>query len=114
MSAHLNTLAGVLYEDFFSKFLPQKTTDEVANRIIKITVVVAGTICVALVFVVEKLGGVIQISGCLSGITTGPLLGLFTLGMLFPQVGAKVDVFFFIKIRLKLISFIFRLHCMHP
>ncbi|RZC41083.1 SSF domain containing protein [Asbolus verrucosus] len=89
MSSHLNTLAGTIYEDFIYKYMPPKTTDTHANNIIKTTVVVAGIICIGLVFVVENLGGVIQISGCFSGITTGPLLGLFTLGMLFPSATTK-------------------------
>lgn len=92
MSAHLNTLSGVLYEDFLSKLLPQKSSDELANRVIKITVVVAGAICVAMVFLIEKMGGIIQLTGCLSGMTAGPLLALFTLGMLFPQVTTKVNL----------------------
>ncbi|CAH0545847.1 unnamed protein product [Brassicogethes aeneus] len=86
MSAHLNTLAGTLYEDFFRKFLPPRIS---ANNFIKSTVVVCGVICVAMVFIIEKLGGIIQISGCFSGITSGPLLGLFTLGMLFPTATKK-------------------------
>lgn len=90
MSAHLNTLGAVLYKDFFSKFLSTKISDQSANRIIKITVMVAGIICVGMIFIVERLGGIVQALGIIQGISTGPLLGLFTLGMLFPQVTTKV------------------------
>lgn len=41
----------------------------------------AGCVCFGLVFVVERLGGVFSIGIALSGITSGTLLGLFTIGM---------------------------------
>ncbi|RZC34409.1 SSF domain containing protein [Asbolus verrucosus] len=89
MSAYLNTLAGTIYEDFIRNYMPANTTDTSANNIIKAIVVISGIICVGLIFLVEHLGGVLQISGCFQGAYTGPLLGLFTLGMLFPSVTAK-------------------------
>lgn len=57
----------------------------------KLLVVILGVICVALVFVVEKLGTVLEISISLGAITGGPVLGLFTMGMLFPFANTKVS-----------------------
>jgi Na+/proline symporter len=42
---------------------------------------ISGCVCFGLVFVVERLGGVFSIGIALSGISSGPLLGLFTMGM---------------------------------
>lgn len=89
MSAHLNTLAGTIYEDFLRKHMPKKSTDSQANTIIKATVIICGFICTTLVFLVERMGGVLQVSSAFAGGAAGPLLGLFTLGMLFPSVTTK-------------------------
>lgn len=61
MSAGLNTLAGTFYEDFVTLRLPKKVSDSTASFIMKLIVVVFGCICVALVYVVEKLGPIMQV-----------------------------------------------------
>lgn len=47
----------------------------------------------SLVFVVEKLGPVFLVTLALNGITTGTLLGLFTMGILFRKANTKVKLF---------------------
>ncbi|KAJ8688365.1 hypothetical protein QAD02_024160 [Eretmocerus hayati] len=84
MSTGLNSMSGVIYEDMIKPCLKKPMSDVGASRIMKLIVVVVGSICVALVFVVEKLSGLIQAGKSLSGITAGPLLGIFTLGMFCP------------------------------
>ncbi|CAK9832019.1 Sodium-coupled monocarboxylate transporter 2 [Anthophora retusa] len=84
MSTGLNSMSGVIYEDMIKPWLRVPLSDLAASRAMKLTVVLAGSICVALVFLVEKLSGLIQAGKSLSGITAGPLLGIFTLGMFFP------------------------------
>ncbi|XP_015430372.1 PREDICTED: sodium-coupled monocarboxylate transporter 2-like [Dufourea novaeangliae] len=123
MSTGLNSMSGVIYEDMIKPCLRDPISEVAASRIMKIMVVVIGTVCVAFVFLVEKLGGLIQVESSssypfhaiiplvfrinrimskpfptihlffpflsqagksLSGITAGPLLGMFTLGMFFP------------------------------
>jgi solute carrier family 5 (sodium-coupled monocarboxylate transporter), member 8/12 len=49
-------------------------------------VAIFGVLCVALVSVVERLGTVLQLSMSLSSVTNGPLLGIFTMGVLMPWV----------------------------
>lgn len=84
MSASLNTLSGSLYKDFISPFMPKKTTERTASNIMKLCTVIVGIIGVVLVFVVERLGAIIQLNIAISGITAGPMLGLFTLGIVIP------------------------------
>lgn len=90
MSTNLNTLAGTIYEDFIRSRMPRDTSEKTASNIMKLIAVTTGLISVVLVFIVEKLGGVLEVSLSLHGITAGPLLGLFTLGMLFPSANTKV------------------------
>lgn len=49
----------------------------------------AGCVCFGLVFVVEKLGGVFSIGIACSGISSGTLLGLFTMGMVSEKFNTK-------------------------
>lgn len=44
-----------------------------------------------LMFVVEKMGGVLQITYTLSGVTGGAQLGLFLLGLFVPWANAMVS-----------------------
>lgn len=61
MSAQLNTVAGTIYEDFIGKITTASVSESTASVIMKCTVVLVGTICVGLVFVVEKLKGIVQV-----------------------------------------------------
>ncbi|KAI4499585.1 hypothetical protein M0802_005481 [Mischocyttarus mexicanus] len=90
MSGGLNTAAGTIYEDFIEPWMPDiPDKEKKAATIMKITVVIVGTICVALVFVVDRLGDIFQVSMSLTGITAGSMLGLFSLGMLVPWATTK-------------------------
>ncbi|KAL2723926.1 sodium-coupled monocarboxylate transporter 1-like [Vespula squamosa] len=90
MSGGLNTTAGTIYEDFIDPWMsdtPEK--EKKAAMIMKITVVILGVICVAMVFIVDRLGDIFQVSLSLTGITAGSMLGLFSLGMLIPWATTK-------------------------
>ncbi|XP_011869528.1 PREDICTED: sodium-coupled monocarboxylate transporter 1-like [Vollenhovia emeryi] len=94
MSASLNTVSGTIYEDFINLRIPESPEKEaMAANIMKGIVVVAGVISVGLVFLVERLGSVFQIAVSTRGITDGPLLGLFMLGMLVPWANARGTLF---------------------
>lgn len=62
MSASLNTVAGTIYEDFLQFVLKdKKVTDKQHNFVIKLIVLVLGLVCIALVFIVERLGTLFQV-----------------------------------------------------
>lgn len=56
MSTGLNSMAAVVLEDFVKPFIKKPFTPKTADIFMKLTVVILGTICVALVFVVEQAG----------------------------------------------------------
>ncbi|KRT79021.1 hypothetical protein AMK59_8383 [Oryctes borbonicus] len=84
MSTGLNSMTGVIFEDLIKPYVKTPLSEAKASFLMKVIVVIIGTICVALVFLVEKMGALIQASGSLGAITAGPLLGMFSLGMFFP------------------------------
>lgn len=72
--------------------MPANTSEVRSSNIMKTMVVIMGILCVCLVFVIEKLGAVLEMNISLGGVTAGPLLGLFTLGMMFPNSNEKVSL----------------------
>lgn len=89
MSTMLNTVSGTIFEDFISLCISQKTKEKHASSFMKVIVLLMGILCVLMVFVVEKLGGAVQMTVSLGSITYGALLGLFTFGMLCPWANTK-------------------------
>lgn len=83
-------MTGVIFEDLIKPRIRKPLTEAQASFLMKIIVVVIGSICVGLVFVVEKMGALIQASWSLGSITAGPLLGIFTMGMFFPCANSVV------------------------
>lgn len=79
-------MSAVILEDFFKCFIKKPLTEKQTHYIMRGVVAIFGTICLCLVFVVEKLGAVLQLSMSLSAVTNGPLLGIFTLGVMLPWV----------------------------
>jgi hypothetical protein len=94
-------LAGTIYEDFLSKLLPKNITEKTKCAVLKLIVITTGILCLAMNFVVDHLGGVIPLNMAIVAISNGPLLGVFTVGLLFPRVRAKAS--FFLKQYPKLI-----------
>lgn len=55
-------MSAVVLEDFYKPFFQKELNKKQTYLLMKLTVLVFGGICVALVFVVEKLGAVLQVS----------------------------------------------------
>ncbi|KAI5639758.1 sodium:solute symporter family domain-containing protein [Phthorimaea operculella] len=79
-------MSAVVLEDFYKPFFKKELTDSQSNWLLKIVVIVLGALSLALVFVVEKLGTVLQLTMSLEAVTMGPQLGIFTMGILIPWV----------------------------
>lgn len=79
-------MSAVIFEDFFKCYIKKPLTEKQTHYIMRGIVVVTGVICVGLVLVVEHLGAVLQLSSSLAAVTSGPLLAIFTMGMMVPWV----------------------------
>lgn len=89
LSSVLNASAGCLYEDILRERLPNKTEQQ-ASSIMKWLVVGLGLVNLGFIFVVEKLGSILTVSVQFESIFLGPVLGMFTMGMVFKRGNAKV------------------------
>ena len=65
-------------------------TDGQVSLLVKVLALVFGGLCISLAFLADILGtGVLQASLTIFGVVGGPLLGLFTLGVIFRRVEQK-------------------------
>lgn len=95
LSSGLNSLAAVTLEDLVKVLCLKDITDERAGTLSKVIAVMFGIVSVALVAAAENLGNITQAALSIFGMISGPILGVFTLGMLFPwanSLGAGVGL----------------------
>lgn len=90
LSTSLNSLSAVVLEDFFKSFSKRPFTERETALIMRGTVFVFGISAVALVYVVEHMGSVLQLSMSVPTVSFGPILGMYILGMFFPWVNSNV------------------------
>lgn len=91
LSTCLNSMSAVVLEDFVKPSVKQPLTENMTNWVMRSVVVVIGVICVGMVYIVEKMGTVLQLTMSLEAITNGPLLGIFTLGIFVPWIKSRVS-----------------------
>nr|CAD7449459.1 unnamed protein product [Timema bartmani] len=90
-ASRLPGLPGLFVAGIFSAGLRgNKKLESKAPFFMKSIVVVAGAISIAMVFVVERLGGILQVAIAANGVTSGATLGIFVNGMFFPWANSKV------------------------
>lgn len=111
LSTLLNSLAAVILEDFVKPHMRNKPmTERTVALTMRLVVVIFGISSIFMVYVVEHLGMVLQLSASLQSSLYGPMLGIFTVGMLMPWVGEKVQKVFQYKLNKNFKSIIFAAH----
>lgn len=90
LSTCLNSMSAVVLEDFVKPYVKKPLTENQVNWVMRSVVVVLGVVCVGMVYVVEKMGTVLQLTMSLEAVTNGPLFGIFTIGIFLPWIKAKV------------------------
>lgn len=90
LSTGLNSLSAVVLEDFVKPIYKGSLSEKATAYIMRLTVVFFGLLALAMVFIVERLGQVLQLSMSLSGATLGPLLAIYIIGLFLPWINAKV------------------------
>lgn len=84
MSANLNSLAGIIYEDYIRPFKLFKHSDASAKLTMKILILFSGLYCIVMGLVVEQFGHLLQMVVTIASVTQGAVMGIFCLGMLWP------------------------------
>ncbi|XP_009966165.1 sodium-coupled monocarboxylate transporter 2 [Tyto alba] len=83
VAASINALATVTFEDLVKKGFPN-LSEKMSTWISKGLCILYGVLCTSMAAAASLLGGVVQASLSIHGMCGGPMLGLFTLGIVFP------------------------------
>lgn len=62
MSTGLNSMTGVIYQDLIRPLIKRPVSEAASSFTMKVIAFIIGFLCVGLVFIVEKLGALIQVS----------------------------------------------------
>lgn len=82
-------MAAIVLEDYFKKFTKNKLSERTCSTIMRSTVLVFGALSVALVYVVERLGSVLQLSMSVPPACLGSIFGVYMIGMFIPWIGRR-------------------------
>ncbi|KAL3207635.1 hypothetical protein MRX96_010108 [Rhipicephalus microplus] len=93
VSAGVNSLAAVTLEDVVKRYIVQDMSDRSSTTLTRILALTFGCTAIALVYVAQNMGNVLQAALAIFGIVGGPLLGVFTLGLFFPFANS-IDIFY--------------------
>ncbi|XP_050811946.1 sodium-coupled monocarboxylate transporter 2 [Gopherus flavomarginatus] len=88
VAASINALATVTFEDFVKYRFPN-LSEKMSTWVSKGLCIVFGVLCTSMAVAASLLGGVVQASLSIHGMCGGPMLGLFTLGIVFPCANWK-------------------------
>ncbi|XP_069696488.1 sodium-coupled monocarboxylate transporter 1-like [Periplaneta americana] len=89
LSTSLNSMAAVILEDFYKSLFKHQLSPRKTNILLKTVVAVLGVTSVSLVFVVEKLGSVLELTLSLIGVSNGASLGIFSMGLFLPWINSE-------------------------
>ncbi|XP_059475932.1 sodium-coupled monocarboxylate transporter 1-like isoform X1 [Neocloeon triangulifer] len=89
VSTGLSSLAAITLKDFLIGAFKMELKDSRQASLAKWISLIYGIICFGIVFLVAQIGGVLQAALSVNGMVGGPILGLFSLGILIPWVNWK-------------------------
>ncbi|KAG5681246.1 hypothetical protein PVAND_010697 [Polypedilum vanderplanki] len=93
LSTGLNSMSCVILEDFCKPFVKREISESMSSLIMRGTVLVIGLLAVGLVYVVQHLGSVLQLSMSIPTACFGPMLGVYVIGFTLPWIGRRATLF---------------------
>jgi solute carrier family 5 (sodium-coupled monocarboxylate transporter), member 8/12 len=93
LSSALNSMSAVVLEDYFKPFFKNGISERTSAIIMRGTVLILGIVSVLLVYVVQHLGQVLQLSMSLPAMFQGSIFGIFMIGMFVPWIGKHATFF---------------------
>ncbi|XP_050531819.1 putative sodium-dependent multivitamin transporter isoform X2 [Daktulosphaira vitifoliae] len=89
VSPVINSMAAISLEDYINPFIKDELTDKQKVFYLKLLVVSYGILFILLSFFIKYFGSLLQMSLTLTGVFGGPVVAIFTLGMLIPYANEK-------------------------
>lgn len=87
LSSGFNSLAAVTWEDFLVKW--SNFTEKQAAYVTKSVAAFYGFLTIGMAFIAGRVGSILKAAFAMSGAFSGPLLGVFTMGVLLPFCNGK-------------------------
>ncbi|CAG5025330.1 unnamed protein product [Parnassius apollo] len=85
----INSISGVLFEEFIRPWMPQNTNELTCCKIMKVLCILVGVYCAGVVWTAKELDRLQHVASGVTGVTAGTLLGLFTLGIVFSRANCS-------------------------
>ncbi|KAG5670311.1 hypothetical protein PVAND_000587 [Polypedilum vanderplanki] len=108
ISTGLNSMACVILEDFVKPFRKKKLSETMCIVITRAVVLCFGLLGIALVFVVQNLGTILQLTLSVPTACFGPLFGVFLIGFLFPWVNKRATLYSSVIGFIIMMTFVFK------
>lgn len=89
MSTGLNSMSAVILEDFIKPYRTKPLSEKQVHYLLRLNVLFFGLAIIGLVFIVEKLGMVLQLATTLGAVMQGPMLMIFFFGICVPWINSK-------------------------
>lgn len=86
-------MSALALEDYFKPFFKEGLSERASSLVMRGTVLVLGVLSVSLVYVVQHLGPVLQLSMTVPAGFMGSVFGLYTIGMFMPWIGRRAAFF---------------------
>lgn len=93
LSTGLNAMSAVVLEDFCKPFMNNEISEKMSSLVMRGTVLVLGVLSVLLVYVVQHMGSVLQLSMSIPSACFGPMLGVYFVGFVIPWIGKKAVLY---------------------
>ncbi|XP_045484038.1 sodium-coupled monocarboxylate transporter 1 [Pieris rapae] len=81
ISSIINSVSGVIFEEFIRPWMPLNTGESACCRIMKFLCILVGCYCAGVVWSAKELDRLQHVATGVTGVTAGTLLGLYTLGI---------------------------------
>lgn len=92
ISTGLNSSACVVLEDFFKAFRTEKMSERMCTIITRGTVLILGSVSIILVYVVQHLGTILQLTLSVPTACFGPLFGVYIIGFFLPWINKRATL----------------------
>lgn len=89
LSTSLNSLAAVTMEDIYKPHISKGFVERHSSLLMRGTVVIFGMIAIAITYLIPHLGSILQLSMSTFTATSGPIMGVFLVGMLIPKINKR-------------------------
>lgn len=93
LSTGLNAMSAVVLEDFCKPFMKDGVSETQSKYIMRGTVLILGIVSVGLVYIVQHLGAVLQLSMSVPTACFGPMLGVYIVGFTCPWIGKRAVLY---------------------